>query len=143
VTNRAVLLDLDGTLTDPREGIVCCIRHALERLDRPAPPDDVLAACIGPPLRGTFATLLATADPVLIERAMTLYRRRFGEVGLYENEAYAGAHALWRRRATCRRRLSACSLVELGGLEPAPKLPLAARDAPGGAAAPLDISRRS
>ena len=75
----AVLLDLDGTLTDPRTGIVRCIRDALERLDRPCPPDAALAAYIGPPLRGTFGALLATADPALIERAMSLYRERFAE----------------------------------------------------------------
>ena len=84
----AVLLDLDGTLTDPRAGIVRCLRHALERLERPCPDEAVLASYIGPPLRGTFQTLLATSDRTLIERAMELYRERFAEVGLYENEVY-------------------------------------------------------
>ncbi len=84
----AVLLDLDGTLTDPRAGIVRCLRYALERLERPCPAEAVLASYIGPPLRGTFQTLLATSDPALIERAMAMYRQRFTEVGLYENEVY-------------------------------------------------------
>jgi phosphoglycolate phosphatase len=90
VTTPALLFDLDGTLTDPRPGIVRCIRHALERLARPCPPEAALAACIGPPLRRTFGTLLATSDRQLIERAMALYRERFAEVGLYENEVYEG-----------------------------------------------------
>jgi phosphoglycolate phosphatase len=48
VTSQAVLLlDLDGTLTDPRTGIVRCIRHALERLDRSCPLDESLATCVG------------------------------------------------------------------------------------------------
>jgi phosphoglycolate phosphatase len=91
---RAVLLDLDGTLTDPRAGIVGSIRYALDRLARPCPPSDALAWCIGPPLRGTFATLLATSDTALIERAMGLYRERFADVGLYENEVYGGIPAM-------------------------------------------------
>jgi phosphoglycolate phosphatase len=86
----ALLFDLDGTLTDPRAGIVRSIQHALERLARPCPPETALADCIGPPLRGTFRRLLATSDPELVERAMTLYRERFAVVGLYENEMYAG-----------------------------------------------------
>jgi phosphoglycolate phosphatase len=89
-----VLLDLDGTLTDPRAGIVRSIRHALYRLARPCPPDDALAARIGPPLRETFATLLATADSARIEDAMRLYRERFAAVGLFENEVYDGVPAM-------------------------------------------------
>jgi phosphoglycolate phosphatase len=88
VSRHAVLLDLDGTLTDPRAGIVRCIRYALERLQRPCPAEAALASCIGPPLRATFGALLATADGTLIERAMALYRERFAETGLYENEVY-------------------------------------------------------
>jgi phosphoglycolate phosphatase len=85
-----LLFDLDGTLTDPRVGIIGSIRHALDRLGRPCPPNDVLASFIGPPLRGTFAALLETSDRELIERAMGLYRERFAHLGLFENEVYAG-----------------------------------------------------
>jgi phosphoglycolate phosphatase len=89
-----VLLDLDGTLTDPRPGIVKCIRYALDRLARPCPSDEALAACIGPPLRSAFAALLSTADQTLIERAVGLYRERFAAVGLFENEVYEGVPAM-------------------------------------------------
>jgi phosphoglycolate phosphatase len=94
VTSGVVLLDLDGTLTDPRPGIVRCIRYALDRLARPCPSDDALATRIGPPLRGTFGTLLETSDPALIERAMGFYRERFADVGLYENQVYDGIPAM-------------------------------------------------
>ena len=86
----ALLFDLDGTLTDPRPGIVACLRHAMEGLGRACPDDEVLAALIGPPLRGTFARLLATTDGDRIEAAMGLYRERYGETGLYENRVYDG-----------------------------------------------------
>lgn len=86
----ALLFDLDGTLTDARPGIVACIRHAVEGLGRPCPDDDVLATFIGPPLRGTFATLLETSEREPIEAAMALYRERFGVTGLFENRVYDG-----------------------------------------------------
>ncbi|WP_376695983.1 HAD hydrolase-like protein [Wenzhouxiangella sp. EGI_FJ10305] len=84
-----LLLDLDGTLTDPREGITRCIQHALERLDRPVPGQDELLGCIGPPLHASFVELLG-GDEALAHRAVELYRGRFGEVGLYENVPYPG-----------------------------------------------------
>ena len=87
---RALLFDLDGTLTDPRPGIVGSIRYALERMERASPPDDVLATFIGPPIRGTFAGLLGTTSSELVERAVALYRERFGTVGLFENAVYPG-----------------------------------------------------
>jgi phosphoglycolate phosphatase len=85
---RVLLFDLDGTLTDSRLGIVRCMRHALERLQAPCPSDAVLASHIGESLRATFATLLAAPEPTRVERAIALYRERFADTGLYENEVY-------------------------------------------------------
>lgn len=85
-----VLLDLDGTLTDPALGITSCIAYALTRLDIAAPPSHDLHFAIGPPLRGSFATLLGTSDAARIEQAMTLYRERFADIGLFENTVYDG-----------------------------------------------------
>jgi phosphoglycolate phosphatase len=45
-----ILFDLDGTLTDPREGIVACLKHALDQLGCFSPPDSDLDRYIGPPL---------------------------------------------------------------------------------------------
>lgn len=94
MSDLAVLFDLDGTLTDSRAGITACIRHALARLDRACPDEDVLAAYIGPPLRGTFRTLLGTSDEALIETALAHYRARYDTVGLFENRVYDGVPAM-------------------------------------------------
>lgn len=83
-----LLFDLDGTLTDPAVGITRCLQHALGALGRRAPPVEHLRRFIGPPLRRTFAELLETADPAIVEQAVTHYRARFSTVGLYENEVY-------------------------------------------------------
>jgi phosphoglycolate phosphatase len=90
MTALTVLFDLDGTLTDSRAGITASIRHALTRLGRDCPGDEVLATYIGPPLRATLSTLLGTRDPALLETAVAHYRARYDAVGLYENAVYDG-----------------------------------------------------
>ena len=88
-----VLFDLDGTLTDPREGIVACLKHALLRLGRNCPSDSELARFIGPPLQEIFGTLLGSTDPKDIDSAVTLYRQRFSSTGMFENSVYPGIHS--------------------------------------------------
>jgi phosphoglycolate phosphatase len=89
-----ILFDLDGTLTDPGPGIIGSIVHALERMGATVPDDAGLRACIGPPLRSTFARLLGSDDPVAIERAVALYRERFAPIGIFENRVYDGVPAM-------------------------------------------------
>jgi phosphoglycolate phosphatase len=83
-----LLFDLDGTLTDPFQGITRCILHALLKLGRPLPPQESLRWCIGPPLKNTLAKLLDSNDGQLIDKALAMYRERFGVVGLFENDVY-------------------------------------------------------
>src|SRR5687767_15360300 len=97
VTPDVLLFDLDGTLTDPKPGIVGSLRFALGQLAAPCPTDDVLASYIGPPLRGTFATLLSTNESDRIEEAMRLYRQRFADTGIYENRVYDGVPEMLER----------------------------------------------
>ncbi len=89
-----ILFDLDGTLTDPSEGIVNCIIHALKKLNQPIPSREKLATWIGPPLRENFANFLGTEDPEVIENAVTIFRDRFSGVGLFENRVYDGIPGL-------------------------------------------------
>lgn len=81
-----VFLDLDGTLTDPRQGITRSVVYALEEMDLPVPDPDSLTWMIGPALIDSFAKLGAD-DP---ERALAFYRKRYADVGLFENSVYAG-----------------------------------------------------
>ena len=81
----AIFFDLDGTLTDPKEGITGCVQYALEQMGAPVPSKDELTWCIGPPLLGSFAKLVG-ADRAA--EGVTWYRERFSTVGLFENVVY-------------------------------------------------------
>lgn len=85
-----VLLDLDGTLTDPAPGFVGCIRYALDTLGLPSPSDQSIASHIGPPLEETLTELLGPESADQLSEAVRLYRERYAEVGLYENSLYEG-----------------------------------------------------
>lgn len=88
--HRAVHLffDLDGTLIDPRTGIVGCIQHALAALGEVAANPASLERFIGPPLAETFRDLLGTGDRDRIARAIAAYRARFSVTGLFESRVY-------------------------------------------------------
>jgi len=88
--NTAILFDLDGTLTNPYEGITLSIRHALKELGAHVPEQKELSWCIGPPLRVSFPKLLGTDDTARIEQAIGVYRERYATVGLFENTRYDG-----------------------------------------------------
>ena len=86
-----VYFDLDGTLTDPYEGITRCILYALDELGFPHPTDDYLHSCIGPPLYATFPEMVGEE---LTLQAIDLYRERFDDVGWQENVPYEGIHSM-------------------------------------------------
>ncbi|MBN1506006.1 MAG: HAD hydrolase-like protein [Sedimentisphaerales bacterium] len=92
-----LFFDLDGTLSDPREGITRSVQYALERLGRPVVPRSELIQFIGPPLRWTFPRLLDTDDKELVEAAIRYYRERYEDTGLFENEVYPGIPELLRQ----------------------------------------------
>ena len=87
---KHLFFDLDGTLTDPREGITRSIAYALERMGLAPPPLADLTFAIGPPLRRSLAQLIGSEESDPIERALAFYRERFADVGLYENAVYDG-----------------------------------------------------
>lgn len=89
--SESIFFDLDGTLTDPKEGITRCIQHALTALDGSAPNAEELLWCIGPPLLQSFELLL---DAQRAPQALALYRERFSDIGLYENTLYPGIRRL-------------------------------------------------
>lgn len=108
-----LLFDLDGTISDPKYGIVAGFRHALAELGRPAAPDADLDFVVGPPLRPSFAQLLDTDDPVRVEAAVTAYRAHYSRNGIPKSIAYPGIlDALRQLRADGWRLVLATSKFE-------------------------------
>jgi phosphoglycolate phosphatase len=99
----AIYFDLDGTLTDPKPGITRSIQYALRKLDQPVPSEDELTWCIGPPLHASLKELVHTNRGA--DRALALYRERFADIGLFENEVYPGIEDTLSVLARSGRRL--------------------------------------
>lgn len=83
-----VLFDLDGTLTDPREGITHSAAHALVYFGIDADPND-LTCFIGPPLNETFSERYGfTEEQITV--AVAKFREYFEPRGWLENVPYPG-----------------------------------------------------
>jgi len=103
-----LLLDLDGTLTDPAPGILAGVRVALTAMGREIPPDDDLLSMIGPPIRVSFRRLLG--DDGDIEDGVRLYRAYVAERGLKEAAVYPGIlEALAELREAYAGRVFICT----------------------------------
>ena len=94
-SGRAVIFDLDGTLTQSEEGIFNCVRHAAETVGAPVPDDAALREYIGPPLAYSFRAFMGLDDETA-ERAIAAFRERYHRVGLFENRVYPGIRRLLR-----------------------------------------------
>jgi phosphoglycolate phosphatase len=86
-----VLVDLDGTLVDPKSGIVGSFQFALDRLGHPVPPADDLRWVIGPPLRVSFPKVLGRPDRT--EEAIAHYRENYLGGAMYDAAVYDGIPA--------------------------------------------------
>ena len=83
---NTVFLDLDGTLTDPAEGIFSALNYALTQLGHAPLDPATMGWVIGPALLDTFARL-GVADPQL---AVDHYRVQYTDTGLFQNTPYPG-----------------------------------------------------
>jgi phosphoglycolate phosphatase len=99
----AIYFDLDGTLTDPKPGITRSIQYALGKLGCAMPSEDELTWCIGPPLHASLKKLVGSED--LADKALSLYRERFADIGLFENMVYPGVEETLSAIASSGRRL--------------------------------------
>lgn len=88
-----ILFDLDGTLTNPKEGITKCVKHALEHFKVKVNSLDELEIFIGPPLKEQFM-LYCDFDEAKGIECVEKYRERFNDIGIFENEIYQGIQQL-------------------------------------------------
>lgn len=93
---RYILFDLDGTLTDSREGILHCVRETIQGYGDPVPPEETLLRFIGPPLQDSFTRFCGYSREKAAE-AVERFRLVYEPVGQYENRAAPGMEALMGR----------------------------------------------
>ncbi len=87
---KGYFFDLDGTLTDAREGLYFCFRAALKALALPDLPDDRLARFLGPPLPEMFRVLKPEISGDEIEAGMAAFRAAYEAGGIARNALYPG-----------------------------------------------------
>lgn len=83
------LFDLDGTLTDPREGITKSVQYGLKGVGIDEPDLKKLEIFIGPPLLDSFMGVYGL-DEETSKKAIACYRERFAPIGMFENEIFPG-----------------------------------------------------
>ena len=86
---KHLLFDLDGTLTDPAEGITNSVKYALRKAGYPVPEMDELLRFIGPPLYESFQNFSGMLEALAFE-SVGFYREYFGERGMLENAVIDG-----------------------------------------------------
>ncbi len=123
---QTILFDLDGTLTDPKEGITKCVQYALDHFNIKEEDPNKLLRFIGPPLLESFTTYYHLTEEeahIGIKR----YRERFSEKGIYENGVYEGVEDLLKALkqagkrivlATSKPEVFAIRILEHYGLKP-------------------------
>lgn len=100
MTARTALVDLDGTLTDPADGIIGGVQFALRQSGAAVPERDTLKWVIGPPLSQSFPKLLADPSAVHVTAAIEAYRAYYRQTGMFNATVYAGVpEALEKLRA--------------------------------------------
>lgn len=90
---RILLFDLDGTISDPKEGITKSVQYALQKMGINEPDLEKLTPFIGPPLQVSFKEFYGFT-PEQTNQAIAFYRERFKEKGMFENVLYEGITAL-------------------------------------------------
>ncbi len=84
-----LLFDLDGTLTDPGEGITNSVAYALEKWGIEVSDKSQLYPFIGPPLSASFKKYYGFSEEDAL-KSVEYYREYFRDRGIFENNVYDG-----------------------------------------------------
>ena len=99
-----LFFDLDGTLTDPAEGITKSVEYALNKFGITVADRSELFCFIGPTLADSFRRFYGFSDEDAL-RAVVYYREYFPEKGIFDNRVYDGIPELLAKLQTAGRTL--------------------------------------
>lgn len=105
---KAIMFDLDGTLTESGEGITKSVQYALEKIGKPEPDLEKLRVFVGPPLLEQFMKY-TEVDEETARQAVAYYRERYTVTGIFENSVYPGIRELLEELQSKGYRLAVAS----------------------------------
>lgn len=88
-----VLFDLDGTLTDPGEGITNSVMYSLKKIGIEVTDRSTLYRFIGPPLHESFENFFSFSHEQAME-AVGYYREYYAEKGIFRILTNRSAYAI-------------------------------------------------
>lgn len=81
------LFDLDGTITEPKEGITKCVQYSLRQFGINEENLDKLECFIGPPLHKSYQVFYGLSEEDSF-KAVAKYRERYKDIGIFECNLY-------------------------------------------------------
>ena len=123
---QSIFFDLDGTLTDPAEGITNAIIFARKKWGLPCGPNSEYYSFIGPPMPQSFCDFWGMSEDDAA-RFLETYREYYSVTGLFENHVYPGMPELLQKLrdagaklyvATTKPTAFAVPILEKFGLAP-------------------------
>lgn len=104
-----LILDLDGTISDPSLGIIRCFNHALKSHGFSTLSDSAIAKEIGPPLDETFLKLAHGISAAQVTLLVSTYRERYSDIGYSENTLYPEMPLVLEQLTNSGLRLGVCT----------------------------------
>ncbi|MGG5370089.1 HAD family hydrolase [Enterococcus sp. AZ196] len=96
---KIVLFDLDGTLTDSREGVLNSVRYMLKKMGLKSPGEAALRSFIGPPLKEMLETLYNLTESEA-QSGIEFYREYYRNEGIKQLSVYSGIDELLTELST-------------------------------------------
>ena len=104
-----LVLDLDGTISDPAVGILRSLNFALAHFGYPTIADGEVGRYIGPPIDASIRSIIGPSPPGRVEQLVTKYRERYAEIGYSENVLYDGVPEALEKLASAGTSLGVCT----------------------------------
>ena len=105
---NTLLFDLDGTLTDPGEGITNSVAYALNKWNIQVKDKSELYPFIGPPLIDSFMGVYGFSKEKA-KKSVGYYREYFSKKGMFENAVIDGVEDMLKTLKQANKTLLICT----------------------------------